>query len=133
MLIELPLRASPNRDQRVCAAVMYRSGRVLLCQRPSDKRHGGLWEFSGGKLRTGETLATALERELAEELNLDVLQVAEKPVAIADDGSQFLIECIETGVEGAPCPSEHSATERVPPSDAETYSLAPAEVWSSFR
>lgn len=75
----------------------------------------------------GETLATAVERELAEELDLDVLHVAEESVAIADDGNEFLIEFIEADVEGVPRPSEHSATEWVDPTEATSYPLAPAD------
>src|SRR5690606_12591965 len=38
----------------VIAAVIEREGRYLLARRPSHKRHGGLWEFPGGKLDEGE-------------------------------------------------------------------------------
>lgn len=31
---------------RVVAAVVWREGQLLVCQRPHDKRHGGLWEFN---------------------------------------------------------------------------------------
>lgn len=54
--------------------------RVLLCQRPSHKRHGGLWEVPGGKLQPDEALADAIRRELAEELHLNVLAVADNSV-----------------------------------------------------
>jgi 8-oxo-dGTP diphosphatase len=47
-------------------------GRVLLAERPPGKHLAGLWEFPGGKVQTGETPETALIRELAEELGIDV-------------------------------------------------------------
>lgn len=47
-------------------------GRVLLMQRLPGKHLAGLWEFPGGKLEPGETIAQALERELAEELAIEV-------------------------------------------------------------
>jgi len=47
-------------------------GRVLLAQRPEGKSMAGLWEFPGGKLRAGEDAASALKRELREELSLEV-------------------------------------------------------------
>ncbi len=47
-------------------------GRVLLAQRPAGKPIAGLWEFPGGKVNPGETPETALIRELAEELGVDV-------------------------------------------------------------
>ncbi|MCG8324425.1 MAG: 8-oxo-dGTP diphosphatase MutT, partial [Thiotrichales bacterium] len=47
---------------------------ILIAQRPADKTHGGCWEFPGGKIKTGESVAQALQRELQEELNLTVQQ-----------------------------------------------------------
>lgn len=56
---------------QVVAAVIRRpDGRVLLAQRPQHKHQGGLWEFPGGKVETGETEVAALQRELQEELGL---------------------------------------------------------------
>ena len=49
------------------AAVIERDGKLLVCRRPGHKRHGGLWEFPGGKLEPGETIVDAARRELDEE------------------------------------------------------------------
>jgi 8-oxo-dGTP diphosphatase len=57
----------------VVAAVAARRGRVLVCQRSSGKRHPGKWEFPGGKVERGETPASALRRELLEELSVDAV------------------------------------------------------------
>jgi len=48
-------------------------GRVLLMQRLPGKHLAGLWEFPGGKVEHGETIAQALVRELDEELGVEVL------------------------------------------------------------
>ena len=56
----------------VTAAIIRHEGRVLVTQRSADVRHGGLWEFPGGKLEADETPAAALQRELREELDLPV-------------------------------------------------------------
>lgn len=53
-------------------ALIDADGRVLLAQRPAGKSLAGLWEFPGGKVNPGETPETALIRELAEELGIDV-------------------------------------------------------------
>lgn len=48
------------------------SRRVLLTRRAVDSHQGGLWEFPGGKVEPGESLAGALARELHEELGIRV-------------------------------------------------------------
>jgi len=48
------------------------SGRVLLAARPPGKAMAGRWEFPGGKVDAGESEPTALARELAEELGIEV-------------------------------------------------------------
>lgn len=56
----------------VTAAIIARAGRVLLAQRPAEGLLGGLWEFPGGKLEPGEDLVTCLQREIREELGVEV-------------------------------------------------------------
>lgn len=56
----------------VTAGLVFRAGKLLITQRPDHTHLGGLWEFPGGKLEPGETFETALVRELAEELGIDV-------------------------------------------------------------
>ncbi len=56
----------------VTAAVVLRDGKVLIARRPSQGLLGGLWEFPGGKLESGESLAEGLRREIREELNAGI-------------------------------------------------------------
>ena len=55
----------------VAALIMDASGRVLATQCAPHK-HGGGWEFPGGKIEPGEEAAAAVVREIAEELSLHV-------------------------------------------------------------
>ena len=49
-----------------------RQGRFLLTSRPQGKVYAGYWEFPGGKLEAGESVAQALQRELHEELGITI-------------------------------------------------------------
>ena len=52
----------------VVAAVIDRTGRILIAQRKSAGHHPLKWEFPGGKVEAAETPRAALARELEEEL-----------------------------------------------------------------
>ena len=55
----------------VVAALIERDGRILICQRRQGQAHELKWEFPGGKVETGETPESALQRELREELGIE--------------------------------------------------------------
>ncbi|EKF74253.1 hypothetical protein A11A3_09645 [Alcanivorax hongdengensis A-11-3] len=55
----------------VAAIIRGKDGRICLGKRPDDKHQGGHWEFPGGKVEPGESLAAALARELHEELAME--------------------------------------------------------------
>lgn len=54
----------------VAAAMLDHEGRLLLQQRPAGKRHGGMWEFPGGKVEANENPRFSLVREIEEELSV---------------------------------------------------------------
>lgn len=57
----------------VAAGVLIdRDGRFLLATRPPGKPYASYWEFPGGKVELGESIANALARELHEELGVDI-------------------------------------------------------------
>lgn len=58
----------------VVAGVIYNPSKqqVLIAKRPEHLHQGGLWEFPGGKVASGESPEQALRRELMEELAIEV-------------------------------------------------------------
>ena len=58
---------------KVSMGIILNSERkILIARRPPEKSFGGLWEFPGGKIEEGESPEEALQRELKEELNIEV-------------------------------------------------------------
>lgn len=98
---------APKTVVRVVAAVLRREGRYLLGLRPQRKRHGGLWEFPGGKVDPGESTLEAARRELAEELELEVASVGDLILTVTDDRSPFVIDFVDTVAVGSPRALEH--------------------------
>ena len=56
----------------VTAALIRDEDRILIAQRGRGKRFGWKWEFPGGKVRVNETPEDCLQREIKEELNLEI-------------------------------------------------------------
>ena len=112
---------------RVLAAVVVNNGRYLVCQRPPHKRHGGLWEFPGGKLEAGETLLMAAKREMLEELAVRVTNVGPTAFSVADPGSPFVIEFVPTSIEGTPVCQEHTDLSWATLDELEGLDLAPSD------
>ena len=113
---------------RVVAAVVRRYGRLLVCQRPAHKRHGGLWEFPGGKLEAGESAFDGARRELQEELDVVVRTVDDvAEFSAADPGSPFVVEFHQTEIDGDPKCREHAALAWVTPEQLLTLPLAPSD------
>ena len=56
----------------VIGVILNENRQVCIAQRANDAHLGGLWEFPGGKVETGESPEAALSRELHEELGIHV-------------------------------------------------------------
>ncbi len=57
----------------VVAAVIERDGRFLVTRRQAGVHLAGMWEFPGGKIDPEETHVEALQREIREELDTDII------------------------------------------------------------
>jgi mutator protein MutT len=112
---------------RVLAAVIQSNGRFLICRRPFHKRHGGLWEFPGGKLEPSESDLDAARRELREELDVTVTSMGRELFAVNDHGSPFLIAFLEVEIEGTPVCREHVEVRWCTPLELNALALAPSD------
>ena len=56
----------------VVAAVIFKGDKFMIAQRNLKKSQGGLWEFPGGKVESGETRREALKREIYEEFRAEI-------------------------------------------------------------
>ena len=70
----LPVKNPPRKipHYEVTAAVIRKGGKILITQRPEKGLLGGLWEFPGGKQKPGESLEACLQREIEEELKIEI-------------------------------------------------------------
>ncbi len=117
----------PGLPVPVVAAVIRRGDSVLIGLRPPEKRHGGLWEFPGGKVAPGESEPEALARELLEELGVEVEQVGELLAAFRDPGSPFEIRFRSVRIHGLPEALEHTELRWVTRAEARGLPLAPTD------
>jgi len=57
--------------KQVVAALIFKDGKLLVCQRTRHQTMPLKWEFPGGKIEEGEQPRDALRRELDEELGIE--------------------------------------------------------------
>ncbi|MCY4260937.1 MAG: (deoxy)nucleoside triphosphate pyrophosphohydrolase [Rhodobacteraceae bacterium] len=64
-------------------ALLDRDSRVLIARRTANTSFAGLWEFPGGKVKSGETPEDALMREMDEELGIGTWSSCLAPLSFA--------------------------------------------------
>jgi mutator protein MutT len=117
-----------ERVTEVAAAVIEADGRYLITRRAKGHLEG-FWEFPGGKLRPGETLAECLQREVREELGVEVV-VEEKLDTLTWRYPERTVvlhffRCVLTG--GSITPQEGQAFAWVAPEELDHYQFPPAD------
>jgi 8-oxo-dGTP diphosphatase len=122
--------STANAATLVVAAALYdRDGRVLIAQRPVGKALAGRWEFPGGKVAGGESEREALERELLEELGVEV--TAARPLmrllhAYADRDIELSLWIVER-FSGAPRGLDGQQLKWVPPVELPAHNILEAD------
>ena len=57
----------------VIAIIFDVEQKILIAQRQAHQEKGGMWEFPGGKVEQDETAFAALQREIREEIGIEVI------------------------------------------------------------
>lgn len=65
------VNSEPRVVEVVAALILNEAGQVLAVKCP-ERKHGGGWEFPGGKIEPDEAPQAAVAREISEELGLNV-------------------------------------------------------------
>ena len=113
----------------VCAAVILRSGMVLLARRAPGRKGAGKWEFPGGRIEPGESPAAALKRELKEELNIEAEVGPElaRSRHAGEHGSIELIAFLVPRFTGEIALADHDRLAWTEASKLLTFDLLPAD------
>ncbi|HZC95740.1 MAG TPA: NUDIX hydrolase, partial [Bradyrhizobium sp.] len=85
---------SPSRPQLAVSGAIFRDGKVLLVRR-ARLPGKGFYSFPGGRVEFGESLHTALHREVDEEtgLKIEIVGLAgwREVLPVTDGGGHYLI------------------------------------------
>jgi A/G-specific adenine glycosylase len=73
-----------------CGIIRRADGRILIAQRPETGLLPNLWEFPGGKREGREALVVTCQREIKEELGIDV-EVGLRRMVIAHGYSHYAV------------------------------------------
>ncbi|MFP5383464.1 MAG: Nudix family hydrolase [Gammaproteobacteria bacterium] len=112
------------------AVIRDAAGRVLVAQRLPHQHLAGLWEFPGGKLEPGESLADGMRREIREELGVEVDALAPlMRVEHAYPGKTVLLDIWRiTRWSGKPHGAEGQPLRWLHPDDMDARDFPPADV-----
>lgn len=93
MQSQLPMReiSAPLPHKIIGVAVIWNDqGQILIDRRPLEGLLGGLWEFPGGKIEPDETIEECIQREIQEELGIEI-EVGEHLITIDHAYSHFRV------------------------------------------
>ena len=113
----------------VVAALIWDQDKFMICQRPSHKARGLLWEFVGGKTEPGESMEQALIRECREELDITV-SVGDIFTQVVHEYPDILIRLTLfhcTIAEGTPKLLEHNDLKWIHPREIPLFDFCPAD------
>ena len=77
----------------VVVGLIYKKNKFLISKRLNNKFLGGLWELPGGKIKANESEAICLNREIKEELDIQI-NIKEKIGSVDHQYSHFKVHII---------------------------------------
>lgn len=115
----------------VVCGVIWKENRIFIARKKPEKSLGGYWEFPGGKVELGENPKHALERELKEEIGMDVLIVdlMGQNVHFYNEITINLIAYKCEFVTATFQLIDHDEYDFVPPSELVKFKIAPADLF----
>ena len=106
--------------------VAKKDDKVLLFRRAQGAKNQGLWEFPGGKVQAGEGPKEALQREIREELSVEVVVGA--PLTMVRNDQVELHPFFVESFSGNNCElKEHDTLQWVGLSDLQEMDLLPLD------
>lgn len=114
-------------NQIVVAGALISGASLLVAQRDRPPELAGLWELPGGKVAEGESDATALARELQEELGVEVAVGSRIGADVALNASTTLRAYRVTQTGGALHPNDHRALRWVTADELDALPWVPAD------
>jgi len=114
-------------NQIVVAGALISHSLLLVAQRARPPELAGLWELPGGKVAAGESEATALARELREELGVEVTVGLRIGADVALNQTTTLRAYRVTQTSGALHPNDHRALRWVGADELDALEWVPAD------
>jgi mutator protein MutT len=117
--------------KQIGVAVIWNDrAQILIDRRKLTGAMGGLWEFPGGKIEAGETVAECIVREIREELGIEIT-VGEHLISIDHTYPTFSLTLIVHNchhLSGIPQPIECDEVKWVEVSELDNYQFPEANI-----
>jgi A/G-specific adenine glycosylase len=112
------------------AVIWNAQGQILIDRRRQEGLLGGLWEFPGGKVEPNETIEDCIQREIQEELGIEI-EVGDRLTVVDHAYSHFRVtlnvhHCRH--LSGDPQPLECDEVRWLEPADLRNYAFPKANV-----
>ena len=116
--------------KQVTAAIILKDNKVLIAQRAPEDNLAGKWEFPGGKIEPRETPQECLNREIREELDVDieVLDFFGESIHAYHSGTIKLMAFWCKWISGDFALKVHSHIAWVNRNELDLYDFAPADI-----